>query len=66
MKSKRIYDALWNDGYLCELIEENEEFRLLGKIMTFGSIRELEKYYKGKIKKLTLKEEVSNESDKKR
>lgn len=52
-QTKKFFKAVWSDGYITTVIQENNRFKLYGKIETFATIEELEKRYKGKIKQLT-------------
>lgn len=52
-QTKKFFKAVWSDGYINTVIQENNRFKLYGKIETFATIEELEKRYKGKIKQLT-------------
>lgn len=49
---KEIYKTLFTDGYFCEIVKENNTFRLLGNLRRFNNLQDLEKYYKGKIKSM--------------
>lgn len=50
-KPKRL-EALFSDGYLTIILWDGDNYRLEGKQLTFKTLDELSKHYKGTIKSM--------------